>query len=223
MLTEILHALNIFKGIKPAVPDSDGEAVHSGRTNWKLSQRLWDEYKLAQEKIDKIGEFQFKVKSWSVALLGALLFGGAATSQIPAALTGALLIAGSFHILEIRQRWLSRRLGRRAFAIERIFRYMLDTSSHLSEETIARFGPAIARGMTDESQDVTSNRKLRQLIDWFVRRSNDVFYWSQYALLVTLLSVHLFSSHYRKLGWNGDPNPRYEFRVGPYRLIIYRN
>src|SRR4051794_32075998 len=83
------------------------------------SNLLWEEYKLIQGKIDKAGEFQYKVKSWSAALLGAILVGGSATSQLFSALFCALVFAATFHLAERRQRYLSQLLGRRASAIER--------------------------------------------------------------------------------------------------------
>src|ERR1700682_996379 len=94
--------------------ENDGARSEAG----SYPDRLWDEYRLVQEKIDKIGEFQFKVKGWSATLLGAVLYGGAVTSRIFPALFSALVVAVVFHISEKRQRLLSKRLGRRAMAIE---------------------------------------------------------------------------------------------------------
>src|SRR5437868_10541027 len=85
-------------------------------------KRLWDEYTLIQNKIDKIGEFQFKVKGWSATLLGAFVYGGFKTSHLTVALLGGLGIAFVFHITEKRQRALSKALGEGALELERAFR-----------------------------------------------------------------------------------------------------
>lgn len=190
--------------------------------------RLWEEYKLIQEKIDKIGEYQFKVKSWSATLLGAVLFGGVAISRVTAALFSALAVAIIFHISEKRQRVLSKRLGQRALAIEHTFRLFPPISNGALWRRVERrmpamrFVPSIARAMSDESVIPGSSRFAR-LIAWLVANSNDVFYCVQYALLVVLLVVHLTSSHVRVLGWRGDPHPRYELSLGRFRIIIYRH
>src|SRR5437762_3281484 len=100
---------------------SEDESENSESTNKSTEShpsRIWEEYKLIQSKIDNIGEFQFKVKGWSVTVLGAALFGGAATSRFGTALFCAFVVAVLFHLSERRQRSLSKRLGRRALAIE---------------------------------------------------------------------------------------------------------
>jgi hypothetical protein len=85
------------------------------------SDRLWDEYKLVQAKLDKVGDNRFKIKSWSATLMGALLIGGGATDKPGAALISGLAIAFSFHLSELRQRALERRFSARALSLERAF------------------------------------------------------------------------------------------------------
>ena len=189
--------------------------------------RLWEEYKLIQGKIDKIGDFQFKVKGWSATLLGAVLFGGVATSNLRSALLGGILIVIMFHITETRQRWLGKRLGRRATAIEQVLREF----SPISDEQIwkdvqrrhrsMRFAPAVARTMADRTPELRSpNNRLMQVVGWFVMQSNDVFYWAQYLLLAVLLAVHLISMNVKVYGAIGDPRPTYECSIFGYKIII---
>src|SRR5437867_1075451 len=186
--------------------DADGNGENTAAAARSYPNRLWDEYKLVQDKIDKIGAFQFQVKGWSVTLLGAVLYGGVVTSRIVPALFGAFLVAMIFHISEKRQRLLSKRLGRRAFAIESALRFFPPTSDARIWRRITahvpamRFVPGIARTIMEETPSVAENAQVQQPsrtrrgIVWLVANSNDVFYYAQYALLAVLLVFHIASS-----------------------------
>lgn len=211
----------------PMSPSSVPQASFiSGKPAPNHPNQLWDEYKLLQDKIDKIGEYQFKVKGWSASLLGLALFGGVAYSRLAAALVSGLAVAAVFHISESRQRLLSKRLQRRAISIEHAMRAIppiadLALWRRVRRRNAAmRFVPAIARAITDESGDAADAGRFWH---WLVTHSNDVFYWAQYALLVVLLCAHLIGSHFSVVGWPGDPDPRYQFSIGPYRIMIYRH
>jgi hypothetical protein len=45
--------------------------------------RSWDEYKLIQEKLDRIGDFRFRVRGWAITLVTGLIAAGLA-KEIPA-------------------------------------------------------------------------------------------------------------------------------------------
>jgi hypothetical protein len=48
-----------------------------------FKKRLTDEYKILQDKIDKIGSFRFTIKGWSVsAVLAASAAAGSATTSV---------------------------------------------------------------------------------------------------------------------------------------------
>jgi hypothetical protein len=92
-----------------------------------LHESLRAEFDLIQRKIDHIGEFENRVRGWSLTLQTAIiaaLFSG----KLPEMASGyvtvllglpAIGVIFLFHYLEQRQRILSRALGRRAIAIER--------------------------------------------------------------------------------------------------------
>src|SRR6266487_1983549 len=101
--------------------DTEIESVRS-------SQLLLEEYKLIQGKIDKLGEDKFKVRSWSFTLLT----GGVAVAKFSGTLENSWLgpfllllflpAVAAFHLVELRQRQIGKRLGLRAEAIELIWR-----------------------------------------------------------------------------------------------------
>jgi hypothetical protein len=176
--------------------DPEAEQLEAGLV------RLWEEYKLIQEKIDKIGEYQFKVKSWSATLLGALLFGGAATSRILLALPCAFVVAVVFHLSERRQRLLSQRLGRRAFAIERAFIEFPPILDEVKWKRIQRripaleFVPGIAAAIRGENAKPWDWQWIfgdwKAIWHWLVAHSDDVFYCAQYLLITGLFVAYGF-------------------------------
>lgn len=204
----------------------------SENSGLRFPQRLWDEYKLVQEKLDKIGEFQFKIKSWSATLLGAVLFGGAAYSRIPAALISALVLAAVFQLVETRQHRLRKALGRRALTIEHAFRHfpLIADSEHwksaIQRNPSIRSVPSIARSMGGSlAVPIYRNwilKCLMRLVEPLVLRANNVFYWAQYLLLAGLLAGHVVSSRVKILRGPDDSKPRYEISVGSFRIIVYK-
>ena len=89
-----------------------------------FKQRLTDEYKILQDKIDKIGSFRFTIKGWSVtAVLAASAAGGSATS-LTTVLTislGLVVMILFFFSWELEQVKLSRLFGQRARKLESAF------------------------------------------------------------------------------------------------------
>ena len=176
-------------------PESDERQTPSETKSAPGTDRLWEEYKLIQAKIDKIGEFQFKVKSWSATLLGAVLFGGAATSRFPLALFCALFLAPMFHLSERRQRQLSQRLGRRASALERAFSELPPISDIQLWARIQRRIPSL-HSVPGIASTIVGNKEekwtwqwadRKKIGQWFVNHSDDVFYMAQYVLVIALL------------------------------------
>jgi len=79
--------------------------------------RLLDEYKILQDKLDKIGEFRFTIKGWSVTVTLAALAAATAANAASVALL-PLLLAMAFFMLERKQHELSEAYARRAVEIE---------------------------------------------------------------------------------------------------------
>jgi hypothetical protein len=81
-------------------------------------QIRWEEYKVIQDKIDRIGDFRFRLRSWMITLVAA-----AAAASRPAKLPPEVFILGfvvilTFYRLEaVQSRW-ERALGNRAGLLE---------------------------------------------------------------------------------------------------------
>lgn len=50
-------------------PDKPSRSEASALTSEDVFKLCWDEYKLLQDKIDRIGTFKFQVKGWSATLV----------------------------------------------------------------------------------------------------------------------------------------------------------
>jgi uncharacterized membrane protein len=85
-----------------------------------LIDRLADEYKILQDKIDKIGAFRFTIKGWSITVVIAALFASSATSSVsPILLIVCLLVVVVlFFFVEKKQTDLSHYFGERTISIE---------------------------------------------------------------------------------------------------------
>src|SRR5947209_1373029 len=97
---------------------STAGGLHGDATLDPWIARLMDEYKILQDKIDKIGGFRFTVKGWSVTLItGSLAAASAANNPgyVPLAL---ILVVVTFFLLEYQQWEFSLRFGMRASEIE---------------------------------------------------------------------------------------------------------
>jgi hypothetical protein len=90
-----------------------------------FKKRLTDEYKILQDKIDKIGGFRFVIKGWSVTAVIAASAAGSATRSLLTVLTisaGLALMLLLFFLFEFEQVKLSRIFGARARKLEGSFR-----------------------------------------------------------------------------------------------------
>lgn len=111
-----------------SIPTGSASAKDEKTTTYdpvKFNSRLSDEYKLLQDKIDKIGAFRFTIKGWAVTIVGVVsaaasaLSGSRLTIIISVALAAIVIF---FFELEVEQIRLSRLFGDRARELERLFR-----------------------------------------------------------------------------------------------------
>jgi len=161
----------------------------------KLTNTLLEEYRIIQNKIDKIGEFEFKVRGWAITLESALII-SLMTGKIPLGLSWYLfllmaIIVLIFQFLEEKQREIKRALVSRVFIIEKaIDRIVVNRSESRKKKN------AIDRNVFDKLKG--SPRIAVTLRNYGRRRSANafkrmftfkthVFYYAQYFVILTLL------------------------------------
>jgi hypothetical protein len=167
-----------FKTLNSPVPDADSPVADKD----EYKKRLLDEYKILQDKIDKIGGFRFTVKGWSVTALIAASAAGTAAKSISIALTitiGLVLMLVFFFSFELEQVRLSRAFGRRAKKLEDEF-IKIDTMAGHSPIRVPYTASEILRIARSKSQGGQSeNWKER----WRVWRSADIRFYVVLSLL----------------------------------------
>ena len=127
--------------IEPVKPDQNQSATAQVRDSTKVlydeedfKSRLWDEYKLLQDKIDKIGAFRFTIKGWSItAVIAASAAGsGKGLSTVCTISLGLVLMLVFFFLLEHEQvRW-SRLFGNRADGLKMLSRKSVEAKGRRS-------------------------------------------------------------------------------------------
>lgn len=116
-----------------------------------VADLLLEEYKLLQGKIDKIGEFKFKVRGWSFTLVTALVVGTAKSDltwlHIVALSVAMFLLLVAFNVMEQYQNELGRAFGKRATDIQQaIFRLTQGANAAMAASLMRRvgFSPQVA-------------------------------------------------------------------------------
>jgi len=154
---------------------------HSPQAESDLVDRLVEEYKILQDKIDKIGAFRFTIKGWSITIIIASIFAGSATKAVPKWLWGISLVVFLivFFFFEKQQTDLSHRFGQRVLAIEgvlsRLLRNLANTSNSQSVLTsflTLHFVPGIGHHLRSHAgrQRAPGRRAWQSYVDadvWF--------------------------------------------------------
>jgi hypothetical protein len=103
---------------------------------------LGDEYKILQDKIDKIGGFRFTIKGWSVTVTTGVLAGATATGASGWIALLALVVAVAFFLLEWQLQNLRFVYMGRALEIETVMVRL--RSGSIKDLSSVRFIPGIA-------------------------------------------------------------------------------
>lgn len=112
-------------GSSPATGGTGAASSNAIVGEAEFKGRLFDEYKILQDKIDKIGAFRFTIKGWSVTALVAASAAGSATTSLMTVFVisaGLALMLSFFFLFEFEQVKLSRIFGERARRLEGSFR-----------------------------------------------------------------------------------------------------
>jgi len=188
----------------PNMPDPESDLV----------ARLADEYKILQDKIDKIGAFRFTIKGWSITVVIASLFAGSTTKAVPRWLWAISLIVFLivFFLYERQQTNLRYRFGQRVLSIEGVLSRLLRNRAHASQNTFVassflslHFVPGIGHVGARTGKKRASPRNFwRTCIE-----ADVVFYFAQ---VVVVVAAFVF--------WSGDAPPKDQ---RPSESIIINN
>lgn len=166
--------------------------------------RFWDEYKILQEKLDKIGDFRFRVKAWFVGILTGLLFTSSATGMTLSTAGAALFVGLAFWFLERHHLHWQRAIEGRACDIEQVL-----SSGRVHGETFHR-SPQIVDAILAADAKLRRRRSWQQIIArrWrgfkaflsdarstgivaaLTRNSDDAFYVLLLIAALALIGLH---------------------------------
>jgi hypothetical protein len=169
--------------------NADGQKPKTLEDNGLLVRSLADEYKILQDKIDKIGAFRFTIKGWSTTVIIASLFAGTAANSVPPLLllSSLFVVLGLFFYVEKKQTDLSRYFGQRTISIEAVLSRILRKSAASNEEFIVlHFIPGIAHHL---GRQHPRKRKRRSKTQSF-RDADLYFYLIQALVVVAVVALH---------------------------------
>lgn len=151
-------------------------------------KELIAEFELLQGKIDKMGDFAFRVKAWSISLTTAIVV-GSVSSQIPpvATLVGLLGIVG-FAIVEKQQLiWKSAFQARCRVIDDKIRKDSIRSDPNSAKD----WAKAISSGPPQSlvhAIDLASRRLQKNWLGWVYLNATNIFYWGQ-VLLVLFITI----------------------------------
>lgn len=147
-----------------------------------------EEYKVIQSKIDKIGEFKFRIKGWSITLVIGLIASVYANKVSADILLVALFLPFPFQCLEIEQDQYTIALGNRAMLLEKI----MDRLTFVRDESINKKNAidikALAAVQGSPRTAVTLRNTSRQPFSNFLHTKlplkSHLFYYFQYLFII---------------------------------------
>lgn len=148
----------------------------NSRLDEQTARLLWDEFKLIQDKIDRIGDFHFRVRTWAITLSTALVAGGLAKSVSWYTYLLALPLISTFHLIDRTQSYWEEAMVGRAAVIERMLR-----RSH-------RLAPRLVQFLRRKKNDIRETR-----LGVLILRRDQIFYALMYLLVLTVTGISAYS------------------------------
>ncbi len=163
----------------------------------EFRRRLLDEYKILQDKMDKIGNFGFTIKGWSVTAVIAASAAASASKNLVTVITismGLAVMLGFFFWFELKQVKLSRLFGDRVRTLEETSRNLdrnkgATLSAPISvpyiahEIGLAKFREKLLKEETSRKPFKIAKLRTRWANRWPVFRQADVWF---YLVLIVL-------------------------------------
>jgi hypothetical protein len=125
-----------------------------------LLEQMNSEYKILQDKIDKIGGFRFTIRGWSVTLVIASIIAAGSSKQVsPYVLCLLPLFIYALYAIERKQNQHGLAFGDRALHLEKRIREEL--RSHSQGDPIVGFYPGIAHHLHSVRRRQALGNRLR--------------------------------------------------------------
>lgn len=154
-------------------------------------ESAWQEYKVLQDKVDRIADFRFRIKGWMVTIVLAISFGGYATGGLaPIAYVGLAFVVLVFYMFEQSQAaWHNAFIGR-LLKLEKEIAFLEARDAMTSPEFGSlrrRIGPALGPAISQEKRRILSIKLIGPSRHFLISHSHGLFY------ICTLLVVAFMS------------------------------
>jgi len=177
----------------------------------KLLDQLSVEYKILQDKIDKIGAFKFTVRGWSVTLvIGAIFAVGSTKLVSPLLLLLLCAFVWLFFFVEWKQSNYQSLFGDRAFQIEKEIRRLIRAHSESLPRDVG-FSPRIAHDLSDAARRSSPKGRFAGLRRW-AKDPDHLFYVAQTAALLIAIFVFRHTRMENREGQPPTPAMVFEYR-----------
>lgn len=169
-----------------------------------LINNLQKEYGIIQNKIDKIADFEFKIKGWCITLTTAILLAIFSEKVVLpynlCAFAFALFLTFLFHYIEQQQSNNKRALSSRALKVEKALNRLIfnaekdghgkrrrDRQALIELKSTPRLGVEMRIG--------SQQKDLLELKDFKPNRNN-ILYYFQYLTIISLLLIFFASNSF---------------------------
>jgi hypothetical protein len=150
-----------------------------------LIDQLTSEYRIIQDKIDKIGSFRFTVRGWSVTLVIASIFATSSSATVsPYLLLLLIVFVWLFFVLEREQNKFGFVFGGRAIQIEKDVRRIIRGNSENGKirRDIGQT-PQIALHLHNAAQNSAPSGRFLTVKRW-AKNTDHLFYTAQIIVII---------------------------------------
>jgi hypothetical protein len=168
-----------------------------------FKKRLTEEYKILQEKSDRIGSFRFTIKGWSITAVIAASAAGAKAGSFPTAFVitvGLIVMLFFFFAFELEQVRLSRLFGDRGRKLEDGFRLADDPP---------KVAPNLLIPVPYTAHEIVQARMQKARESWSERRRIYRQAHASFYVVLVLVTLFVFVVPYRHdigTSWTGWSN-----------------
>ena len=162
-------------------PKREGNSLGPDKT---LLDQMNSEYRILQDKLDKIGGFRTTIRGWSVTLVIASIIAAGSSKQVsPYFLSLLFIFIYSFYAMERKQNRYGNVFGARVLHLEKRMRE--EMRAHLQGDPILGFYPGIAHHLHSSQKRQSSG----YIAEWFI--DPDRFFYIAQSVAVAIAMVVL--------------------------------
>lgn len=173
----------------PATPAPEPESAPRESMRDKLVlEQMNSEYRILQDKLDKIGGFRTTIRGWSITLVVASIIAAGSSKQVsPFFLSLLFIFIYAFDAMERKQNRYANIFGARILQLERRMRDELRGRS--KDDPVLGFYPGIAHHLHSSLKGRSSRH-----FDWF-RDADRFFYVAQVvALVIAMVALRFWGT-----------------------------